>query len=140
MLHDKTALLEAYAASSARVMRQVFQQHRGLQAYKGRVDLAPVVLEKMLGIAAPGDPVIFGAHLYALELTGARREIAKGVTFLLKGLGRKDPHLVGQFAGFAGAALLKPVERNAAGAAPKVLRPQDLDEILKAVEREGGPR
>jgi len=138
VLQDKKVLLEAYAASSAQVMRLAFQKIKALQPFKGRADLAPPVLEKLIGIRPPGDPVVVGAHLYALELTGVRREIAKGVTFVLKDQGRKDPHLVGLLAGYTGVTLVKPEGRVAPKAAAKILRPRDLDEILKLVEREGG--
>ncbi len=140
MLQDRKALLEAYAASSARVMRLAFQQHKDLKAFKGRADLAPGILEKLAGIKPPGDPVIIGAHLYALELTGARREIAKAVALVLRNQGRKDPYLVGQLAGFSGAGLVRP---EGPGRVPpidatKAFKPKDLDEILKIVEREEG--
>lgn len=142
VLQDRQALLEAYAASSARVMRGVFERHKVLKPFRGRRDLAPAILERLKGIHPPGDPVIIGAHLYALELTGARPEMARGVTFVLRAQGKKDPYLVGQLAGFTGAALLRP-EGRGRGMSPTVgaagvLRPPDLAEILKAAEREGG--
>lgn len=134
-LQDRRALLEAYAASSAWVMRRAFERVKDIQAFRGRKDLAPTLLEKLAGIGPPGDPVIVGAHLYALELTGARREIAKGVVHVLKGPGRKDPHLVGQLAGFASAVFMPRMGRETI--ALKVRRPGDLDEILKVAMREG---
>ncbi len=142
LLQDQKALLEAYAASSARVMRLAFQQLKDMKAFKGRADLAPAILEKLTGLAAPGDPVVIGAHLYALELTGARREIARAVKHALSNQGRKDPYLVGQLAALTGASLLRPQSpgRAAPLASVKVFQPKDLDEILKLVEREEGER
>lgn len=140
LLQDPKALLEAYAASSARGMRLAFQQHKELAAFKGRADLAPVVLEKLMGLGPLGDPVFVGAHLYALELSGARRETAKAVGSLLRGQGRKDPYLVGQLAGITGAGLLRSrgPGREQPNAPARALKPKDLDEILQAVEREEG--
>jgi len=140
VLQDRKALLEAYAASSAGVMRLAFQRSKELRAFRGRKDLAPAILERLTGIRPPGDPVVIGAHLYALELTGARVETAKGVAFVLRHQGRKDPYLAGQLAGFTGQAFIRPEGgRPARPVAPaKRLRPEDLEEILRAVEREGG--
>lgn len=144
VLNNPKALLEAYAASSAGVMRLAFERNKDLQAFRGRKDLAPAILERLTGLRPPGDPVVTGAHLYALELTGARTHIARAVAMVLKGIGEKDPHLVGQLAGFTGAALLRPEgARHPAtpGRVPALrLKRQELDEILKAVEREEGPK
>lgn len=137
-LQDRHFLLRAYAASSARLMRRVFERLKELQAFRGRKDLAPAILERLTGIRPPGDPVVVGAHLYALELTGAGREIARGVAHVLKEQGRMDPHLAGQLAGLTGVAFLGPEGRGAAGPPAKVFQAGDLDEILKAALREGG--
>jgi hypothetical protein len=138
ILEDQRFLLRAYAASSARLMWQVFGRLRELQAFRGRKDLAPALVDKLVALRAPSDPVVAGAHLYALRLTQARREIARGVTHVLRGQGRKDPHLAGQLAGFAGAVLAVPDGRETAAPARKALRQADLDEILKLAEKEEG--
>lgn len=144
VLNDPKVLLEAYAASSAGVMRLAFERSKDLQAFRGRKDLAPVILERLTALRPPGDPVVTGAHLYALELTGARPHLARAVSMVLKGAGEKDPHLAGQLAGFSGTALLRsegtrtPVAPPQAP--PRALKRQELAEILKAAEREEGPK
>ncbi len=135
LLEDRHLLLQAAAASSAYVMRRAFEATRELQVFKGRADLAPDILERLHGLAGKSDPVIIGAHLYALELTGARRELAKGVLALLEDKAFRQDPLAGQFAANIGARLVRKDERLTPA---QPLAPGELEELLKALEREGG--
>jgi hypothetical protein len=108
-LRDRKVLLQGYAADSAYVLHRAFESTPELNELRKRGDLAPSILARLRRLAEkPQDPVILGAHLYALELTGSRPALREGVRLLLdKPILRRDP-LVGQLAGQAGARLLRP--------------------------------
>jgi len=136
-LQDQEVLLAAYAASSAFVMHRAFEAMEKLRAFRGRTDLAPAIVARLKALSKkPRDPVILGAHLYALGLTGARREMGKGISLILeKDLLRQDP-LVGQLAGTMGAGLVHPKKKLAPGA---VFQAKELEAILTALKEKGGP-
>jgi len=134
LLEDQHTLHLAYAASSAYVMRRAFESIKELQAFRGRADLAPSILERLAALVRePKDPVVIAAHLYALELTGSRGETGKGALAALRAL-RKDP-MVSQFAGHTAAGLVR--ERLAPGV---FLKKEELEEIVRAVEKEVGQK
>ena len=95
-LEDQHVLIEAYAASSSYVMRKAFAMSEKLEAFRGRNDLAPNILARIEQLTKkPGDPVILGAHLYALELTGAKPEIRTAMLRVLEEEKLRDGPLVG---------------------------------------------
>jgi hypothetical protein len=106
-LEDPKALMDAYAASSAYVLRKFFTASKKLQAFTGRTDLAPSLLEELKRQAKNlKDPVKLGALLYALELTGASREIRAGALHVLRNKALRDEPLAGQFACQIGARIV----------------------------------
>ena len=69
VLGDQEVLFDAYAASSAYVLHKAFEGIEQLQAFRGRKELAPLLVEHIDAMAdEPADPIVFGAHLYALSL------------------------------------------------------------------------
>jgi hypothetical protein len=137
LLQDREVLLEAHAASSAYVMRRAFEGIKELKAFRGRTDLAPAILARLQSLSKePRDPVMLGAHLYALELTGSHLEIGKGVSLLLEKRPIFQDPLLGQFAGSVGATLARMTEKLVPGT---VFQAKDLEAILKALKGKGGP-
>ncbi len=141
LLEDRETLLEAYAASSAYVLRKAYERIEALQAFKDKAALAPAVLERLeahLEAGRPRDPVVIGAYLYALELTGARPETARAAAAVLRDpVFRQDP-LVGQLAGRLGehltgrvAARLEPARFRT------LLDPDDLERITRELGKAG---
>lgn len=132
VLGDQEVLFDAYAASSAYVLHKAFEGIEQLQAFRGRKELAPLLVEHIDAMAdEPADPIVFGAHLYALSLTGAEEPIGRGIRRVL-GLEslRRDP-LVGPLAAYEGAKLLRlegPELRELN------FRPQQMEAILHRLE------
>lgn len=136
LLEDRRVLLEAHAASSAYVLRRALQGTAALRAFRRRSDLAPLLLQRIeQSSAAPGDPVALAAHVYALELTGARRELTTSLVTVLKARRWREDPVAGVFAGHVANGLLRDRRTLAADAH---LLPADLDKIRQALERQGG--
>jgi hypothetical protein len=132
LLKDAHALVLAYSASSEYVMRLSFDRIRGLQAFRGRAELAPDVLEQYEGLVERvHDSVVLGAHLYALELTGARHAVREAVVATLDRKDLRHDPMLGQAAGKAGARLLR--RRLPRG---KDLSDQELDEVWGTLKKE----
>lgn len=135
-LEDKSDFIEAYAASSSYVMRKAFAASEKLNAFKGRQDLAPAILAKIEQLLEkPGDPVILGAHLYALELTSAKPQINAAVLRVLEKEGLRDDPLIGQLAGEIGFKQATPDKQLTPGA---YLTPEELKAVVDALKQEGG--
>lgn len=132
LLEDQHTLLLASAASSAYVMRRGFEMAKSLQEFKGRADLAPAILERLtVHLKEPKDPTVIGAHLYALELTGAPKEMAQGAVMTLRRL-KEDP-LAGQFAAQVAVVALGRPQR------PGIfLKPEAVEELCVVLEKEVG--
>lgn len=136
LLDDPGVLLEAYAASSAYVMREAFMASKQLQVFKRRRDLALAILGRVkLLTRKPRDPVVLGAHLYALELTGADDEIRAATLHVLRHKALQDDPLAGQFAGQIGFNLTHAKKKLAPGT---YLAPADLQGVVKALEQKEG--
>lgn len=132
VLGDPEILFDAYAASSAYVLHKAFEGIEQLQAFRGRKELAPLLVEHIDAMAdEPVDPVVFGAHLYALVMTGAEETIGRGLRRVLgvESL-RRDP-LVGPLAAYEGAKLL---HLDAAEMRDLSFRPQQMEGILHRLE------
>lgn len=132
LLKDIRVLRLAYAASSDYVMRLSFGEIRELRAFRGKTGLAPDILKQYLALLGKvHDSVILGAHLYAIELTGAQDRVLRALVATLghKEL-RADPRLA-QTAGKMGARLLG--RRLPAG---KDLNEQELAEIHRTLKKE----
>jgi hypothetical protein len=116
ILQDWRILRLAYAASSAYVMRLAFEETKDLEAFRGLTDLAASIRARYEELAAKNaDTVMLGAHLYALDLAGARDAIRNAVMFTLENPRlRGDPRLA-QFAGRMGAGLLAAGRRLSPG-------------------------
>jgi hypothetical protein len=135
LLEDAHVLRLAYAASSDYVMRLSFERIKELQAFRRKTELAPNILKQFENrIERVRDSVILGAHLYALELTGAQDALRKAVVATLdqKEL-RQDPMLA-QTAGKIAARLLR--RKLPRG---KDLTEQALDEIHTTLRKEVKP-
>lgn len=134
VLGDPEVLVDAYAASSAYVLHKAFDGIEPLQAFRGRKELAPMIVEHIDAMADEAtDPVVFGAHLYALSLTGDQEPIGRGIRRVLSVESlRRDP-LVGPLAAFEGAKLL-----HLEGPEVRELnfRPQQMETILHRLESE----
>jgi len=136
LLEDRRVLLEAQAASSAYVLRRALEATKELQVFRGRADLANFLVQHVERFTAePADPVVLAAHLYALELTGARRELIASTLRVLKARQWRGDALAGVFAGHVAAGLVRGRKQLAPEAA---LTPAALDELREALEREGG--
>lgn len=137
LLEDQRVLLDAYAASSAYVMRKAFAASKELQAFKDRTDLAPTILEKVGRLTKrPGDPVVLSAHLYVLVLTGAEREILAATLQVLREKVLRDNPLAGQFAAQIGAkvvSLEKTVQESH-------FEPDELEKVFHALELKEGKK
>jgi hypothetical protein len=134
LLEDQHILLEARAASSAYVMRKAFRACEELQAFKGRADIAPALLEKVGElIKEPTDPVILGAHLYALELTGADSETRAAMLQVLRNEALQGDPMVSQFAGHIGFNLIRPEEKLTPGT---YLDQSELQKVVRSLEQE----
>ncbi len=132
LLEDRSILLDAYAASSVYVMQKAFKNIKRLQAFKDRTDLAPSLLKKIRNLTRKlRDPIILGAHLYALEITMARREILQATILVLKQPAHRYDPLIGQIAGHIGKRLLRPPFAD-------YLKPDELEDIFKNLQREEG--
>ena len=135
-LEDQNVLIEAYAASSSYVMRKAFAASEKLDAFKGRNDLAPTILSRIEQLTKkPSDPVIFGAHLYALELTNAKPEIRAAVLHVLEKEELQNDPLVGQIAGEIGFKQVAPKKQLTPGA---YLTVEELQGVVEALRQEGG--
>lgn len=131
-LHDKTALIDAYTASSAYVMRKAFKQIAFFKKFKKRKDLAVKIsqnyqtfLKKRL------DPVILNAHVYALELTGEKVLLGKLSRSALRHKHLKVDPLVGQFIGYVGTKHFRPrvkVEPD------KFFKSEELQNLIKHIK------
>jgi hypothetical protein len=135
LLNDRHALRLAYAASSDYVMRLAFERIKELQACRGKTELAPAILKQYESLVETvRDSVIIGAHLYALELTGAKEVVRKAVVATLdqKEL-RQDP-IVTQTVGKMAARLVR--RKLPRG---KDLEAQDIDEIHSTLKKEVKP-
>ena len=131
-LSDRNVLLEAHAASSAYVMQKAFAASEKLNAFRGRKDLAPAILAKIEELSAnPGDPVILGAHLYVLELIGAKPELKEAILRLLENDGLRADPLIGQQAGEIAIRQAKPDKRLDPGANLSIEDLKDLADALK---------
>ena len=143
-LRDPEVLLQAYAASSAYVLRQAYQIIPELQAFRDKETLVSPVLEQLQLIRqAPGhpDPVVVGAHLYALEIAGAEPETARAVASVLRDPVLRDDPLLGQLAGQIGASLLKKAGSPAPTVAlTKITDGETLEGIALALEEGGDGR
>ncbi len=141
VLTDREVLLEAYAASSAYVLRRVYESVRELQAFRGKAALAPAILRRLVALTrAPGpkDAVVIGAHLYALELAGSRPEVRKAVAAVLREPALKEDLLLGQLAGRIGQKLItKPDAPLPAAEFRSLLDRKALDEITRTLGKEG---
>lgn len=135
-LKDQNVLIEAYAASSSYVMRKAFVASEKLDAFRGRNDLAPNILARIEQLTKkPSDPVILGAHLYALELTGAKPEIHTAILRILEEEKLRDDPLVGQIAGEIGFKLVKTRKQLTPGA---YLTIDELQGVVEALKQEEG--
>jgi hypothetical protein len=132
LLEDQHTLFLAGAASSAYVMRSIFERTKPLRQFAGRADLAAAILERLAGhVKEPRDPAVIGLHLYALELTGASKEMAQGAALTLRRL--KDDPLAGQLAAHLAATVLgQPPEPGA------FLLPETVEALEVGLEREVG--
>lgn len=132
VLGDHEVLFDAYAASSAYVLHKALEGIEELRAFRDRKELAPLLVEHIDSMAKePTDPVVLGAHLYALSLTGADDGIGNGIRRVLREeVLRRDP-LVGQLAAFEGAKLL-----HLTGPELRELhfKPQQVESILHQLE------
>jgi len=141
LLEDRETLLEAYAASSAYVLRKAYESIEALQVFRGKAALAPAVLQRLqahLAAGSPWDPVVIGAHLYALELTGAHPETCRAVAAVLREPVFRQDLLVGQLAGRLARRLtgragarLEPAEFRT------LLDPEDLERIARELGKAG---
>ncbi len=135
MLEDRHALRLAYSASSDYVMRLSFERIKELQAFRGRTELSPAILKQYESLTEKvRDSVILSAHLYALELTGARDAIRKAVMMTLDQKELRQDSMVAQTAGKIAAQLLR--RRLPRG---KDFSEQELDEIHAALRKEVEP-
>ena len=131
-LEDQNVLIEAYAASSSYVMRKAFAASEKLDAFKGRNDLAPTILSRIEQLTKkPSDPVIFGAHLYALELTSDKPKIRAAVLHVLEKEEFRDDPLSGEI-GFKQVAPKKQLTPGA------YLTVEELQGVVEALRQEGG--
>lgn len=136
LLEDRRVLLEAHAASSAYVLRRALEGTAALRAFRRRSDLAPLLLQRIEQRSTdPGDPVALAAHVYALELTGAQRELTTSLLSVLKIRRWREDSVMGVFAGHMASGLLRDRRKLAPDAH---LLPADLDKIRQALERQGG--
>ncbi len=134
LLEDWRTLKLAYAASSDFVMRRAFETTKKFQSFRGRADLAPAILERFKALArGPADSVVLGAHLYALELTGAKPVLRAAIIFSLEEKRLREDPRTAQFAGKLGAAMLTPARKPSRGAD---LTEGQLDEVRDALRRQ----
>ena len=137
-LEDQHALIEANAASSAYVMRKVFEASEKLQAFEGRNDLAPAILARIEQLTEkPSNPVILGACLYALELTSDKPKIRAAVLHVLEKEEFRDDPLSGQLAGEIG---FKQVETKKQLAPGTFLTIDELQGVVEALKKEEGQK
>jgi hypothetical protein len=136
LLEDRRVLLEAHAASSAYVLRRGLEGTAALRAFRRRLDLAPLLLQRIEQLSTgPGDPVALAAHVYALELTGGQRELTTSLIGVLKTPRWREDTIVGVFAGHVANGLLRDRRKLTPDAH---LLPSDLDKIREALERQRG--
>jgi hypothetical protein len=132
LLEDTHALRLAYTASSDYVMRLAFEHIKDLQAFRGKTELAPAILKQYESfVERVRDSVILGAHLYALELTGAKEAVRKAVVATLDLKELRQDSMVVQTAGKIAVSLLRrKLSRR------KDLSEQELDEIHSTLKKE----
>jgi hypothetical protein len=129
LLQDGRVLRLAYYASSDRVLHESFKRVKELAVFRGHAELASSVLEQYLDLVTKvRDPVILGAHLYALELTGVEAAVRKAVVATLKQKERRQFPMVAQMAAKIGARLAR--RKLPPGGA---LSEQEIDEIQAAL-------
>ncbi len=135
LLEDTHALRLAYAASSDYVMRLSFERIKELQAFRGKSELAPDILKQYENhVEKVRDPVILGAHLYALELTGAQDALGKAVVATLDQEELRQDPMLAQTAGKIAARLLR--RKLPRG---KDLSEQEVDEVYSTLRKEVMP-
>lgn len=135
-LVDREVLGEAYAASSAYVMRKAFEANKALAPFKGRADLAPAIIKQFERQRTKRpDWVVLSAHLYALQLTGADRETRNAVKVVLRDKVLKADPMVGQFAAHVGNNLVKYKKRVPAG---HYYAAEEVKGILGGLQRKEG--
>ncbi len=133
-IEDRRVLMEAYAASSSYVLRKAFAASEKLKEFEGREDLAPDILSKVEKLAEkPNDPVIIGAHLYALELTRAKPQLHTAVLRVLEKENFQEDPLIGQFAGGIAFKLVKTKKQFAIDA---YFTKEELQGVVKALKQE----
>ncbi len=132
LLEDTHALRLAYAASSDYVMRLSFERIKELQAFRGKSELAPDILKQYENhLGRVRDSVILGAHLYALELTGAQDILRKAV---ISTLDQKEVRLDPILAQTAGKMAVRLLGRKLPRG--KYLTEQELDEVYSTLRKE----
>ncbi len=134
ILRDRRVLLEAHAASSAYVMRRVFESSRELTVFSKRADLAPEIAGKIeKALEGRFDPVFLSAHLFALEMTGVRAQIVRATGRILRDKRALEDPLLGQFAGQIGSRIIglkKPSESH--------LTFEELKKVSQSLGQKGG--
>jgi hypothetical protein len=107
-----------------------------LQAFKGRSDLSQAIRARIDTLTRKKvDPIIIGAHLYALELTGSEPELRKATLHVLENSELREDPLIGQFAGEIGFHLMHAEKELSPGA---YLSVKDMEWVVQSLEtREG---
>ncbi|MGA1871708.1 MAG: hypothetical protein ACMUJM_24535 [bacterium] len=137
-LEDQNALIEANAASSAYVMRTIFEATEKLQSFEGRKDLAPAILARIEQlIEKPSNPVFLGACLYALELTRDKPKIRAAVLHVLEKDKFRDDPLIGQLAGVIGFNQVETKKHLTPGT---FLTTDELQSVVEALKKEEGQK
>jgi hypothetical protein len=131
ILEDQQILLDAYAASSAYVLRKIFNDEKKLKVFKGKTDLAPTILEKIQELTKePGNPVILSLHLFALELTGADAEIISGTVQVMRDKTFRLGTMEGQFACHVGSRFVGR-EKTEPGS---YFETEEIEEVFQALK------
>jgi len=135
LLEDTHLLRLAYAASSDYVMRLSFERIEELNAFRRKTGLAPAILKQYKRLVETvRDSVILGAHLYALELTGATDAVRQAVVITLDQRELRQDPMVAQTAGKIAARLIR--RRLVRG---KDLSERQIDEIHSMLKEEAKP-
>ncbi len=108
LLKDMHVLRLGYSSSSDYVLRLAFDRIKELQAFRGKKELAPEILNQYESIIdKANDPVFLGAHLYALELIGVKDILFKAILITLDKKELRQEPMVSQLAGKIAASHLK---------------------------------
>ncbi|MGA9398032.1 MAG: hypothetical protein WBV22_07215 [Anaerolineaceae bacterium] len=135
LLKDTHVLRLAYTASSDYVMFLAFQRIKELQVFRDNKATAPYILKQYTSVMDRiSDPVILGAHLYALELTGAKADLRKALVDTLSHKKLRQDTMITQLAGKMAFRLL---QRKIPPT--KDLNNQELDGIRDALRKEVMP-